>query len=206
MPIPVGNNRGSDWWLVGSWRLECILTRFVTWLLEKAWRFWNQIIFWKVRNPFGRKNIPFFGAKENPGKHPIKHPGLTSFFFLPSLQKYWLFEIIWNQQTLLSPPTRRSKWIFQLQILGTQARPSRQPKVKTIPATNHSFQAMHMRAFFCSPVMRWGWQWRKLPLCHGNSTSLALWYLGWRCPPCGHLPKTCRDFSNVKWAGGGTGL
>ena len=103
--------------LVGSWRLECTLTRFVTWLLSSLemlesdhFRKWTSEIHVEEKHPVS-------WCKENPGKHVMKYFGLPSFFWKPSLQKYWNSGIIWNQQTLLSPPTRNPmknrSWIFQ---------------------------------------------------------------------------------------------
>ena len=84
--------------LVGSWRLECTLTRFVTWLLSRLkilesdhFRKWTSEIHLEEKHPI-------FWCKgkslENMWWNILAYQVC---FFKPSLQKYWNSGIIWNQ-------------------------------------------------------------------------------------------------------------
>ena len=149
--------------LVGSWRLECTLTRFVTWLLSSLeilesdhFRKWPSEIHLEEKHLV-------FGAKDNPGKHVMKYFGRPSCFlnlFFKSIETLESFET--NKHC--SRPQPEIQWKIEMDLpkftLGVHG-------LKGLFAFLRSklflqritvFQAMHMRAFSCSPVMRWGWQ------------------------------------------------
>ena len=113
LPIPFARLR-----LVGSWRLECTLTRFVTWLLSSLeilesdhFRKWTSEIHVEEKHPV------FWCKGKTLQKHVVNYFGLPSFF-----KKNLPFKNIETLDHLkpiniaLAPNQKsneKSKWIFQ---------------------------------------------------------------------------------------------
>lgn len=190
LPIPLARLR-----LVGSWRLECTLTRFVTWLLSSL-KMLNQIILGSERQKsMWKKNISFFGAKENPAKTCDEIFWPTKFFFnLPFKNIETLESFETNKHC--SRPQPEIQWKIEMDLpkftLGVHG-------LKGLFAFLRSKLFLQRITVFkpCTCALFLAALWWDGADSRGSSLCATetqqVWHYGtsaWRYPPRGHLPKS----------------
>ena len=169
--------------LVGSWRLECTLTRFVTWLLSSLeilesdhFRKWTSEIHLEEKHPVS-------WCKGKPWKTCDEIFWPTKFFLKPNPKS--------NEKSKLDLP-KFSLGVHGLKGLFAFLRSKLFLQRITVfkPCTC---------ALFLAALWWDGADSRGSSLC--ATETQQVWHYGtsaWRYPPRGHWPKKCRDLSKVK--------